>query len=80
MKMPRKSAARVDIERRIIGAVRRAVALGYSPNRIYLDEDDMADLVATYPKMHEPFKVDGMPVRLGVRSRLICKFGALISL
>lgn len=75
--MPPISARRKAIERRIIDAVKRAVALGYEPAKIYLNEDDLADLVATHPKMKEPFKVDGMPVRLGAfRSRLYCKFGS----
>lgn len=78
--MPRKSARRRAIEARIVDAVRRATALGYTPNRLYLTEDDLADLVATWPRLREPFKVDGMPVKLAAHSsRMVCKFGASTS-
>lgn len=78
--MPRISARRKAIERRIIEACKRARGLGYEPRKLYLIEDDMADLVATHPKMREPFKVDGMPVRLAASaSRLFCKFGTHVN-
>lgn len=72
--MPRKSARRKAIERRIVDAVKKCAALGFEPRAIYLNDADLDALINTHPKRrHDKAEVDGIPVRLGVYSRLFAK-------